>query len=91
MMRHPHKYRLLKTLYETGMKLTATDFSHVSNANQYFVELEDEGLITSEWGRKGGAKVKFRFVAAHQREKAQKYLERFRRTDREGKTDPLNT
>ena len=69
-----HKYNLLKTLYETGLKLTATDFSHVSNANQYFVELEHQDLITSEWGKKGKAKVKLRFVSEAQRERALRYL-----------------
>ena len=47
-----HKYNLLKRLYDTELKLTATDFSHVSNANQYFVELEHQDLISSEWGKK---------------------------------------
>jgi len=70
-----HKYNLLKKLYDTGLKLTATDFSYVSNANQYFVELEHQDLITSEWGRKGKAKVKLRFIADHQRERAKKYLD----------------
>jgi len=73
-----HKYNLLKTLNRTGLKLTATDFSHISNANQYFVELENQNLITSEWGRKGKAKVKLRFVADHQKEDAKKYLEEFK-------------
>jgi len=70
-----HKYNLLKKLYDTGLKLTATDFSYVSNANQYFVELEHQDLITSEWGRKGKAKVKLSFIADHQRGRAKKYLD----------------
>ena len=70
-----HKYNLLKKLYDTGLKLTATDFSHVSNANQYFVELEHQDLITSEWGRKGKAKVKLRFIAGHQLKRVKKYLD----------------
>ena len=70
-----HKYRLLKKLYDTELKLTATDFSYVSNANQFFVELENQGLITSEWGKKGKAKVKLRFVDVDQRIKAKKYLD----------------
>lgn len=70
-----HKYHLLKKLYETELKLTATDFSYVSNANQYFVELENQGFITSEWGRKGKAKVKLRFVGLDQKERAKKYLD----------------
>jgi hypothetical protein len=70
-----HKYRLLKKLYDTELKLTATDFSYVSNANQFFVELENQGLITSEWSKKGKAKVKLRFVDVDQRIKAKKYLD----------------
>lgn len=70
-----HKYHLLKKLYDTELKLTATDFSYVSNANQYFVELENQGLITSEWGKKGKAKVKLRFVDTAQRQKVKKYLD----------------
>lgn len=70
-----HKVRILKRLKLTGLKLTATDFSHVSNANQYFVELENQDLITSEWGEKGDARVKLRFIADHQKEKVARYLE----------------
>lgn len=70
-----HKDNLLKRLNDTGLKFTATDFSHVSNANQYFVELENQDLITSEWGEKGNARVKLRFVAEHQRERVEKYLD----------------
>jgi len=70
-----HKYNLLKRLYDTELKLTATDFSYVSNANQYFVELENQDLITSEWGKRGNARVKLRYVAKHQRENAKKYLD----------------
>jgi len=70
-----HTYNLVKKLYDTGLKLTATDFSYVSNANQYFVKLERQDLVTSEWGRKGKAKVKLRFIADHQRERVKKYLD----------------
>lgn len=69
-----HKYNLLKRLYDTGLKLTATDFSYVSNPNQYFVELENQDLITSEWGTKGESRVKLRYVADHQRDKVEMYL-----------------
>ncbi len=70
-----HKYNLLKRLYDTELKLTATDFSYVSNANQYFVEMEQQDLITSEWGKKGNAKVKLRFVGEDQKERVEKYLD----------------
>jgi len=69
-----HKYNLLKKLYDTGLKLTATDFSHISNANQYFVELEQQELISSEWGKKGKSRVKLRFIAEEQKERAERYL-----------------
>ena len=71
-----HKIRILKTLYETGRALTATDFTHVSNANQYFVELERAGLIASFWGMYGNARVKFRLILVEQRQKVREYLEK---------------
>jgi hypothetical protein len=70
-----HKYYILKKLYETELRLTATDFSYVSNANQYFVELENQELLTSAWGKKGKSRVKLRFIAEHQKIKAKKYLD----------------
>lgn len=69
-----HKLHILKTLFDSDVKLTATDFSYVSNANQYFCELELQGLIKSEWGKKGNAKVKLRYVPNELREKAKKFL-----------------
>jgi len=69
-----HKLHILKTLLASDVKLTATDFSYVSNANQYFVELELQGLIKSEWGKKGQAKVKLRYVPTELKDKANKYL-----------------
>jgi len=72
-----HKYNITKILYDTGLKLTATDFSYVSNANQYFVELENQGLISSEWGTKGKSKVKLRFISKRQKDKAKTYLDSY--------------
>ena len=69
-----HKINILKVLLETQERLTATDFTHISNPNQYFVELEHQGFIKSEWGFKGNSKVKFRFVADDTREKAMQFL-----------------
>lgn len=57
-----HKIRILEAILCEGEK-TATDFSHVSNANQYFVELEKMGILFSYWGMKGDAKVKYRDIA----------------------------
>ena len=56
-----HKVRIVETILQDGAK-TATDFSHVSNPNQYFVELEKMGILFSYWGKKGKAKVKFRDI-----------------------------
>ena len=69
-----HKLNILKVLLDANEGLTATDFTHISNPNQYFVELEEKGLIKSKWGFKGDAKVKFRFVTNDTREKAMQYL-----------------
>jgi len=69
-----HKLNILKVLLETQERLTATDFHYISNANQYFAPLDHQGLIKSEWGFKGDAKVKFRFVTDDTREKAMKFL-----------------
>ena len=69
-----HKLQILTVLYYSHTKLTATDFSCVSNANQYFVELELQGLIKSEWGKKGNAKVKLRYVPSESREEVEDYL-----------------
>jgi hypothetical protein len=74
MSRLTHKLQILHTLHSTSLKLTATDFSYVSNANQYFVELEHQGLITSEWGIRGKAKVKLRFIADEQMKKVEQHL-----------------
>jgi len=69
-----HAHHILETLYYTGSKLTATDLSHVSNANQYFCKLEQLGLITSERGFKGKSKVKYRFISSDQRKKVENLL-----------------
>jgi len=80
-----HKLFILKTLIESDVMLTATDFSYISNANQYFVELEAQKLIKSEWGKKGKAKVKLRFVPNEWREKAQKFLNTHSKSHNESK------
>ena len=77
-MKQSHKYNILKKLYETGLELTARDFSFISNTNQYFVELEAQDLITSEWATRGEARVKIRYITAKQLKKAKKYLSSMR-------------
>lgn len=80
-MKKTHKYTILEKLYKTGLKLTATDFHYISNANQFMVELENQNLITSEWGVKGEARVKLRFVNSKQMKRAKAYLEGTKNTD----------
>lgn len=62
---------ITKVILEEGEK-TATDFSHISNANQYFCNLEKDGILKSRWGSKGIARVKYRRIA--NLEKAMKFL-----------------
>ncbi|MDQ1339449.1 MAG: hypothetical protein QG567_601 [Campylobacterota bacterium] len=68
-----HERYIVKIILEEGEK-TATDFSHISNANQYFCNLEKEGILKSRWGVKGIARVKYRRIANI--EKAMKFLGR---------------
>lgn len=72
-----HKIRILDVILREGAK-TATDFSHVSNANQYFCELEKMGILFSYWGMKGDARVKFRDIA--NRHKATAFLAHAKKT-----------
>jgi len=67
-----HKCHIVKMILEHGQK-TATNFHFISNANQYFAELENVGILKSEWGKLGGARVKFRTIA--DKEKALNFLE----------------
>lgn len=69
-----HAKTILKELHKTKSKLTATDFSYISNPNQYFCELEDAGLIVSEWGEKGSARVKLRYINNSNIAKVEKVL-----------------
>ncbi len=72
-----HKLHILKTLLDSDIKLTATDFSYISNANQYFVELESQGLIKSEWVKEEGkTPFKLRFIPSECREKAEDFFSR---------------
>ncbi len=69
-----HAKAILKTLYKTKDKLTATDFSHISNPNQYFCELEHQDLIKSEWSERGNARVKQRYINANRIDEIKKVL-----------------
>lgn len=57
-----HMFRILEIIINDGDK-TATDFSYISNANQYFVTLEKMGILYSYWVYKGKARVKYRSIA----------------------------
>lgn len=59
-----HMLRIVEVILCDGDR-TATDFSYVSNANQYFVALEKMGILYSYWGYKGKARVKYRAIANH--------------------------
>lgn len=81
MKTNTHKYNILKILYDTRLKLTATDFAYISNSNQYFVELENQNLISSEWAYKGKTKVKLRFIKQKQISKVKTYLNAFNQNE----------
>jgi len=72
-----HKAYLLERLL-SGERLTASQVTQISNSNQYFVELEEEGLITSEWGMLGTSKVKWRFILSEQKDKASKVMQKLK-------------
>ena len=67
-----HKKALVKLMLEKG-EITACQIPF-SNANQYFCELEKEGICKSKWGLKGKARVKFRFIPVDKIEKAKRYI-----------------
>ena len=68
-----HKKALVKLMLEKG-EITACQIPF-SNANQYFCELEKEGICKSKWGLKGKARVKFRFIPIDKIEKAKKFID----------------
>ncbi|MCZ6162925.1 hypothetical protein [Campylobacter ureolyticus] len=42
------KKQLLRLMLEKG-EITASEVFHISNSNQYFVELENQGITKSRW------------------------------------------
>jgi hypothetical protein len=66
-----HERHIVEVIFNTGAK-TATDFSYISNANQYFCNLVDKGILKSTWVKLGDATVKMRSI--DNREKAMKFL-----------------
>ena len=67
-----HQKYLVRTMLERG-KITACEVTHISNANQYFCYLEKIGLSGSKWGKKGKARVKYRFILPHKLAKAKTF------------------
>lgn len=67
-----HRLSILKVLFESGKKLTATDFN-ISNANQYFRQLEKQGFIKNEIIKSNG--VYLRYVPSDVRSKVREHLE----------------
>lgn len=72
---HNHSFTILKVMYDTGKKLTASDFI-ISNANQYLVTLERNNLIERKTVSKehGNTTYKIGYVSSRTRKKARKYL-----------------
>ncbi len=67
-----HKIHILKRMYHENREFTFKDFAYYSNPNQYFCELENQGLIKSRIGIK---RVKYRFIPNECREKVKRYLQ----------------
>lgn len=42
------KKQLINLMFKKG-EITASEVFHISNANQYFVELENQGITKSRW------------------------------------------
>lgn len=71
-----HKLNILKLLYDTNLKITASQLK-ISNANQYFNQLEEMGLIKRlEISRVGISSFKVGFVDQDTKEKAKEYLDK---------------
>ncbi len=62
MTSNTHKCRLIEATIEKG-KTTAAQFAGISNANQYYVQLEEVGIIKSVEGLFGDSRVKWRYIA----------------------------
>lgn len=72
-----HNLNILKVLYDTDMRLTASQL-HISNANQNFIDLEEMKLIKRvEVPRVGKSPFKVGYVDDDTREKAEQYLNKY--------------
>lgn len=69
-----HKLNILKLLFDTGYKITASQLK-ISNANQYFISLEELKLISRvEVPRENKPPFKVGFINQSTRQKAKKFL-----------------
>ncbi len=67
-MRKTKAIMLVEKLLKQGTSTSAQD-TGIANANQYYVELENMGIVGSRWVYKDGSKYKERFI----RDKAKAY------------------
>ncbi|MEA2100874.1 MAG: hypothetical protein U9P72_12180 [Campylobacterota bacterium] len=85
-----HKLSILKLLYDTGMRVTASQLS-ISNANQYLIPLEELKLISRvEVPRENSSPYKVGFVDATTRKKAKEFLQKHNRLNGETPFKILN-
>ena len=63
--------QLLRLMLEKG-EITASEVFHISNSNQYFVELENQGITKSRWilDENGRRKCKVRSIKDYARAKS---------------------
>lgn len=67
-----HQRALIRLMLEKG-EITACQIA-ISNANQYFKELERKGISEFRVGKLGNATVRWRYIPTNKREKALKYI-----------------
>ncbi len=65
------KKQLISLMFKKG-EITASEVFHISNANQYFVELENQGITKSRWilDENGRRKCKARSIKDYVRAKS---------------------
>lgn len=65
------KKQLINLMLKKG-EITASEVFHISNANQYFVELENQGITKSRWilDENGRRKCKARSIKDYVRAKS---------------------
>ena len=65
------KKQLVSLMFKKG-EITASEVFHISNSNQYFVELENQGITKSRWvlDENGRRKCKARSIKDYTRAKS---------------------